>query len=40
MSEHQFSWGAHVLLWVFPLLLVLATLALHTFGGRRTEKRP
>jgi len=35
MPEHHFSWGAHLLLWVFPLLLVVTALALHLLGGRR-----
>jgi len=38
--EHQFSWGAHLLLWVFPLLLVVTALTLHLLGGRRPGSRP
>jgi hypothetical protein len=39
MAEHQFSWGAHLLMWVFPLLLVVTALALHLLGGRRRGDR-
>ena len=28
MNEHHFSWGAHLLLWLFPLALTLASILL------------
>ena len=34
----SFSWGAHLLLWVFPLILTLAALALHYVTGHRGER--
>jgi len=39
MVEQQFSWGAHLLMWVFPLALVVTALALHLAGGRRGGDR-
>ena len=39
MAEHSFSWGAHLLMWAFPLLLVVTALALHLLGGRRGGDR-
>ena len=39
MVEQQFSWGAHLLMWVFPLLLVVTALGLHWLGGRRKGDR-
>lgn len=39
MTEHHFSLGAHLLMWVFPLLLVVTALVLHLLGGRRTGNR-
>ena len=40
MNEHHFSWGAHLLLWAFPLSLTLAAILLFlreraARGGRR-----
>jgi hypothetical protein len=40
MAEHQFTIGAHLLLWLFPLVLVAAVLGLHVLGGRRRGDRP
>jgi len=40
MAEQHFSWGAHLLLWVFPLFLAVTALALHLLGGRRSGNRP
>jgi len=40
MVEPSFSWGAHLLLWVFPLLLVVTALTLHLLGARRPGSRP
>ena len=37
-SSHAFSWGAHVLLWVFPLLLTVVALALHWVGDKDKDK--
>jgi hypothetical protein len=34
MSDHGYSFGAHLLMWVFPLLLVAAAVAAHLLGGR------
>jgi cytochrome c-type biogenesis protein CcmH/NrfF len=35
MHEYHLSWGAHLLLWVFPLVLVGAALFAHLRGRRK-----
>jgi hypothetical protein len=35
----SFSVGAHLLLWVFPLVLTLTALALHFLLGQRGGRR-
>ena len=39
MPAYHLSLGAHLLLWVFPLALVTAAVALHLWSGRRREDR-
>jgi hypothetical protein len=34
VPDSELSWGAHLLLWVFPLVLVVGALAAH----RRRER--
>lgn len=36
MSGHHFTWGAHLLLWVFPLVLVIVAVLAHWRGRRGT----
>jgi len=38
MSDAGFTWGAHLLLWVFPLLLTLGAVAVH-LRSRKREPR-
>ncbi len=35
MGETQLTLGAHLLLWVFPLLLCVAAVLAHLKGSRR-----
>ena len=35
MPDHQFTLGAHLLMWVFPLILLLLAVGLHL----KREKR-
>jgi len=39
MTEYQLSLGAHLLLWVFPVSLVIIAIVLHLSSGRRREDR-
>jgi cytochrome c-type biogenesis protein CcmH/NrfF len=39
MTESGFTWGAHLLMWVFPAVLVLVAVALYIAGGRRPGNR-
>lgn len=40
VNEHHFSWGAHLLLWVFPLALAVAAILLFLRDrGTREDRR-
>jgi hypothetical protein len=39
MPDHGFTWGAHLLIWGFPLLLVAAAVAAHMLSGRSRGAR-
>ena len=39
MPDHGYSLGAHLLMWVFPLLLVLAAVTAHIVSGRSRGDR-
>jgi len=39
MPDHGFSWGAHLLMWLFPLLLVGAAVAAHLWSERSKGDR-
>ncbi len=39
MTESGFTWGAHLLMWIFPLFLVLLAVTLYIAGGRRPGGR-
>jgi hypothetical protein len=39
MAENGFTWGAHLLMWVFPMALVILAVTLHALGGRRPGDR-
>jgi hypothetical protein len=39
VADPRFSWGAQLLLWVFPLLLVVSAIAAHLIEGRRSRRR-
>jgi hypothetical protein len=39
MADQGFSWGAHLLIWLFPLLLVGAAVAAHLFSERSKGDR-
>jgi hypothetical protein len=39
MPDHGFSWGAHLLIWLFPLLLVGAAVAAHLLSERSKGDR-
>jgi len=39
MPDLEFSWGAHLLIWVFPLLLVGAAVAAHILSERSKGDR-
>lgn len=40
MVEHHLSWGAHLLLWVFPLALTAATVLAGVLARPAREERP
>jgi len=40
MDSHHLTVGAHLLLWVFPLLLVTVAVTLHLVPTRRREGAP
>ncbi len=37
--EYRLTLGAHLLLWVFPLVLSVAAIAAHVLEGRRRAER-
>jgi hypothetical protein len=39
MAGHEYSWGAHLLMWVFPLLLAAFAVGIHILGGRSRSGR-
>jgi len=39
VTEFHFSWGAHLLLWVFPLSLALMAIVLYLLEIRRGGER-
>ena len=40
MENHHLTVGAHLLLWVFPLVLVALAVTLHLLPARRREGTP
>jgi hypothetical protein len=39
MADAAFTWGAHLLMWVFPAVLVILAVTLYIAGGRRSGDR-